>query len=104
MANLPGDLPIENAVAEQPGGVYVHLQVVIDAAANPDQDGRREFTIASDYPSSAYIRPPQPHERLARIRPRFHSHDETMAAHRTAEADLALPITGRCAPAAPPAA
>lgn len=67
MADLPDDVPIEVAVAEQPGGVFVNLQVVIDAATNPDQNTRREFTIACEYPSGTYIRrrpatrPPIPH-------------------------------------------
>jgi hypothetical protein len=57
MADLPDDLPIEVAVAEQPGGVFVNLQVVIDAAANHDKDSKSEFTIACEYPSGTYIRP-----------------------------------------------
>jgi hypothetical protein len=57
MADLPDDMPVEVAVAEQPGGVFVNLQVVTDAAANPDTDSRSEFTIACEYPSGNYIRP-----------------------------------------------
>jgi hypothetical protein len=57
MADLPDDMQIEVAVAEQPVGVFVTLQVVIGAVANHDRVNKSEFTIVCEYPSGTYIRP-----------------------------------------------
>jgi hypothetical protein len=67
MADLPDDTPIEVAVAEQAGGAFVNLWVVINAAANHDKDSRSEFTIPCEYPGGTYVRP-----RTARRGPVLH--------------------------------